>query len=180
MLSPGSENLSRFLETFSADQRSTMASYAVMLPASPERSRNSAGWTEPYRNSSSDRATVITYAVPFTDAGGTPGVADATLRLDFLSTIVRDVPLGPSGFALVVSRRRMLIAHSRRDLNDDIHDPLAELTPELRALVEPVLNRSEAGESAFTAMPIGGRDVPAHGPAGWRDRMVGRDGVRGG
>ena len=47
---------------------------------------------------------------------------------------MRDVHLGVSGFALVLTRSGLLVAHSRRDLNQGVHDPLAELSPELRAL----------------------------------------------
>jgi hypothetical protein len=39
--------------------------------------------------------------LPFTGAGGGPQFVAASLRLDVLSTIVRDVHLGENGFALV-------------------------------------------------------------------------------
>jgi sigma-B regulation protein RsbU (phosphoserine phosphatase) len=66
--------------------------------------------------------------------------------------VVREVHLGASGFALVVSRKGLLIAHSRRDLSEGVYDPLAELSPSLRAVVEPVAQRALAGESGFVAV----------------------------
>ena len=161
------DDVVRLVDRFAADHRATTRDYAVVLSGQTPTpawydaavARDAAGWTEPYADSAPDRTTVITFAVPVTQPDGhLIGVAAASLRLDFLSTIIREVTLGSSGFALVVSRQRMLIAHSRRDLSGGIHDPLSEMTPELRALVEPVLNRSEAGASGFAAVPIGGRE----------------------
>ena len=166
-LEPSRDALDRLVGRFAADTRSQATGYAVaqpnVMPAprwyGEAVARDAAGWTEPYAALPGDRTPVITFTVPIKHAGGDLiGVAAASLRLDFLSTILREVQLGPSGFALVVSRERMLTAHSRRDLSREIHDPLAEMTPELRAVVEPVLKRSEAGASGFTAVPIGDRD----------------------
>jgi len=179
-LNPGPADVDRLLQAFARENRTTVASYAIVLPttATPPAwyaeafNRNAPGWTEPYRDDTVDGATVVTFAVPFT-SGDAPAAAfaAASLRLDFLSTIVRDVHLGQSGFALVVSRRRMLIAHSRRDLSDAIHDPMADLTPALRTVVEPVLSRAEAGQSGFTAVPIDGRQyrltMRPVGQTGW-------------
>jgi sigma-B regulation protein RsbU (phosphoserine phosphatase) len=179
-LNPGPADVDRLVRTFADQNHSTVASYAIVLPttAMPPAwyaeafNRNTAGWTEPYRDRTAEGATVVTFAVPFTSSGAPAAAfAAASLRLDFLSTIVREVHLGQSGFALVVSRRRLLIAHSRRDLSDAIHDPMAELTPALRAVVEPVLGRAEAGESGFIAAPIDGRTyrltMRPVGQAGW-------------
>jgi sigma-B regulation protein RsbU (phosphoserine phosphatase) len=172
--------LDRLVQQFSADNRSWTGRYAAFLvpgPATPPAwynvvvPWNEAGWTEPFKDPD-ENATVVTFAVPFTGGTDRPGgVAAASLRLDFLSAIVREVRLGASGFALVVSRRGLLIAHSRRDLSDGIHDPLAELSPALRAVLEPVVRRAEAGESGFAAVPIRGREFRLTfrpvGQAGW-------------
>jgi sigma-B regulation protein RsbU (phosphoserine phosphatase) len=38
-----------------------------------------------------------------------------------------------------------------------VHDPLAELSPDLRALVDPIIRRAQTGESGFAAVPVDGR-----------------------
>jgi sigma-B regulation protein RsbU (phosphoserine phosphatase) len=172
--------LDRLVRQFSADNRTWTGRYTAFLvpgPATPPAwynvvvPWNDAGWTEPFKDPD-ENATVVTFAVPFTGGIDRPGgVAAASLRLDFLSAIVRDVRLGQGGFALVVSRRGLLIAHSRRDLSEGVHDPLAELSPSLRAILEPVMKRAEAGESGFAAVPVGGRAFRLTfrpvGQAGW-------------
>ena len=167
-LEPSRDGLDRLVGRFAADSRSQARGYAVVLPNglpslprwyTDTVARDTAGWTEPYLDERADGATVITFAVPVKRSDTSLiGVAAASLRLDFLSAILRDAQLGPSGFALVLSGQHLLIAHSRRDLSRDTYDPLAAMAPDLRALVEPVLKRSEAGGSGFTAVPIGGRD----------------------
>jgi sigma-B regulation protein RsbU (phosphoserine phosphatase) len=57
----------------------------------------------------------------------------------------------------VLSRGGLLVAHSRRDLSNDVHDPLAALSPALRAVVEPVIRRAEVERSGFAAVPFNGR-----------------------
>jgi sigma-B regulation protein RsbU (phosphoserine phosphatase) len=164
-LQPAPEALARLVQRFSTENRDTVARYDVVRAADAvepawyrdTRNRETPGWTEPYRDEEI-QATVITWAQPIRGADGRfDGAAAASLRLDFLSSVVRDVELGRSGFALVLSRRGLLIAHSRRDLTEGLHDPLAEMRPALRALVEPVVRRAEAGESGFAALPLGDR-----------------------
>ncbi len=122
------------------------------------RGRAAPGWSEPYRDPETGNATVITWAVPIRGGDGRfSGAAAASLRLDFLSAVVRGVHLGASGFAVVLSRQGLLVAHSRRDLSGGVHDPLAELPPDLRSLVEPIVRRAQAGESGFAAVPFDGR-----------------------
>jgi sigma-B regulation protein RsbU (phosphoserine phosphatase) len=84
-------------------------------------------------------------------------VAAASVRLDFLSEVIRKVRLGDSGIALAVSRHRLLVAHSRLKSIETPFDPVATLPPDLRAQVEPIVRLAEAGETGFTAIPLGGR-----------------------
>ena len=106
------------------------------------------------------------------DPGGQfGGAVAASLQLDFLSKAVREVHLGASGFALVISRTGLLVAHSRRDLSDELHGSLADLSPDIRAIVEPIGRRALAGESAFVAVSFNERPFrltfrPVTGP-GW-------------
>lgn len=159
--------IQRLVRRFSEDNKSTVARYAVILESDHDadppawyggaRDAGTPGWSEPYRDADLN-ATVITLAAPIRGPGGRfDGAAGASVRLDFLSSVVRDVHLGVSGFALVLTRSGLLVAHSRRNLTQGVHDPLAELSPELRVLVEPIAKRAQAGESGFAALPIDGR-----------------------
>jgi sigma-B regulation protein RsbU (phosphoserine phosphatase) len=167
-LRPAGDAVERLVRRFSADNSDTVVGYAVLFARDADasapawyrdaRDRGTPGWSEPYREPEAQNATVITWGVPFREADGRfGGVTAVSLRLDFLSAVVRDVQLGASGFALVLSGRGLLVAHSRRDLSSGVHDPLAELSPTLRALVEPVVRRARAGESGFAALPLDGR-----------------------
>ena len=166
-LHPAPDALGRLVDRFSSDHRETVAQYAVILPGHDEaapawyrdtRDRDTAGWSEPYRDAGIGSTAIVTWAVPIRGADGRfGGAAAASLSLEFLSAAVREVHLGASGFAVVISRRGLLVAHSRRDLSTGVHDPLAELSPDLRALVDPIIRRAQTGESGFAAVPVDGR-----------------------
>jgi sigma-B regulation protein RsbU (phosphoserine phosphatase) len=167
-LAPDPGALARLVERISSDHRDTVARFAVIRAGDTDkaipawyleaRERDSPGWTEPYRDEAILNATVITRFVPLRGSdGGLSGVASASLRLDFLSAVLRDVQLEKSGFAVVLSRGGLLVAHTRRDLSEAVTDPLAELSPQLRAVVEPIVRRVQAGEAGFAAVPIDGR-----------------------
>ena len=166
-LQPDSDGIERLVGRFSVEE-TDVARYAVILanqantetPAwfADTRDRGTPGWSEPYHDPDLQDATVITWATPVHGADGRfVGVAAASLRLDFLSMVVREVQLGASGFALVLTRGGLLVAHSRRDFGQAVYDPLAELSPDLRAVVEPIVRRASAGESGFAAIPFDGR-----------------------
>jgi len=164
---PSPEALDRLVTRFDADNRAVVARYDVRLAgtgdaAAPAWSRETLdrgtpGWSEPYRSPDLEDAVVITFGAPVRGADGTAmGAAAASVRLDFLSAVLRKVRLGDSGIALAVSRHRLLVAHSRLAI-DTPFDPVANLSPELRAQVEPIVRHAEAGEAAFTAIPVDGR-----------------------
>jgi len=164
-LQPAHDLVERLIRRFSSDNE-TAARYTVIFEgdrdAAPAwyrdaRERGAPGWSEPYRDADLN-ATVITLAAPIRGPDGRfNGAAAASVRLDFLSSVVREVHLGASGFALVLTRGGLLVAHSRMDLTQGVRDPLAELSPELRAVVEPVVRRAQTGESGFAAVPFDGR-----------------------
>lgn len=166
-LQPSPDALSRLVNRFTLDQSETVARYTVIRAGNDAtapawyqdvRARDAPGWSEPYRDAEGGNATLITWAVPVRGPDGRfGGAAAASMSLEFLSAAVRDVHLGASGFAVVVSRGGLLVAHSRRDLGSGVRDPLAELSPDLRALVEPIVRRAQTGESGFTALPFNGR-----------------------
>ena len=174
--------VAQLVQRFTAENENKVARYTVLHEAdagdnAPSwyrdvQQRGTAEWTEPYRDPDSNNAVVITRAVPMTDISGHfTGAVAASLHLDFLSKAVREVHLGESGFALVVSRTNLLVANSRRDLRDELHDPLADLSPEIRAIVAPVGARALAGGSGFVAVTLNNRRFrltfrPVSGP-GW-------------
>jgi sigma-B regulation protein RsbU (phosphoserine phosphatase) len=164
-LQPGPDAVAQLVAGLASDNRYTTAQYAV-VQAAPDAegppwvrealTRNAPGWSEPYRDGS-QAATVIAFAVPLRRDGNVTGAIGASVRLDFLSGVVREVQLGKRGFALVLSRKGLLIAHTRRDLSSAPHDPLAEASPELRAVVEPIVRRAQAGESGLAAVSLDDR-----------------------
>jgi sigma-B regulation protein RsbU (phosphoserine phosphatase) len=167
-LQPMPDAIERLVHRFSAENRDSVARYTVILAGDADavkppwytdaQERDAPAWSEPYRDTDLQNATVITRSVPVRGADGSfDGAVGVSLRLDFLSSVVREVRLGDSGFALVLSRGGLLVAHSRRDLSNDVHDPLAELSPALRAVVEPVIRRAEVERSGFAAVPFDGR-----------------------
>ena len=166
-LRPDPDALARLVSRFSADHPDTVAGYAVFMVgddrAAPAwyrdvRDRDVQGWSEPYRDADSGNTTVVTWAIPVHAADGRfVGAAAASVHLDFLSKAVRGVHLGASGFGVVLSRRGLLVAHSHRDLGGGVYDPLAELPPDLSALIAPIVRRGQAGESGFAAVPLDGR-----------------------
>jgi len=175
-------DVDQLVRRFAADKADTVARYAVIREGDAgenvpgwyrdARQRGTAGWTEPYRDPDAGNAIVITRVVPMQDPGGQfGGAVAASLQLGFLSKAVREVHLGASGFALVISRTGLLVAHSRRDLSDEVHGSLADLPPDIRAIVEPIGRRALAGESAFVAVSFNERPFrltfrPVTGP-GW-------------
>ena len=175
-------DVDQLVQRFTAENENKVARYTVIREADAGdnaptwyrdvQQRGTAAWTEPYRDPDLNNGVVITRAVPMKDSTGKfTGAAAASLRLDFLSKAVREVHLGASGFALVVSRTNLLVANSRRDLKDELHDPLSDLSPDIRATVAPVGARALAGESGFVAVTLNNRRYrltfrPVSGP-GW-------------
>jgi len=172
----------QLVQRFTVENENKVARYTVLHEADAGdnapgwyrdvQQRGTATWSEPYRDPDSNNGVVITRAVPMKDAAGHfTGAVAASLHLDFLSKAVREVHLGTSGFALVVSRTNLLVANSRRDLKDELQDPLANLTPELRATLAPVGARALAGQGGFAAVSLNNRPFrltfrPVTGP-GW-------------
>jgi sigma-B regulation protein RsbU (phosphoserine phosphatase) len=161
-LEPDRDALGRLVERFSSDARGAVTKYQVVAPADDAPpwyreayERGTPGWSEPYRDVTTENATIVTWSGPVRSGGLGPFVA-ASVRLDFLSSVLREVQPGTNGFALVLSRQGLLIAHTRRDLSKGIHDPLAELSPELRSMVAPIVDRARAGESGFEPLSIDG------------------------
>jgi sigma-B regulation protein RsbU (phosphoserine phosphatase) len=167
-LQPGPDALERLVRRFAADQGERVLRYEVILaPADVAPApawyretlkRGTPGWTEPYLVSEGAEAVVITRTAPVrADDGRLTGVAAATLRLDFLSAALRKVHLGASGFALALSRDRLIIGHSQMEQVEALLNPVASLSPALRAQVEPIVRRAEAGEEGFVAVPLNNR-----------------------
>lgn len=166
-LRPGRDGLDRLLNRFTADQGQMEVRYEVVLPADAPTApawyretlnRGTAVWSEPYVVRGDPTSVVITRTAPVrTDDGQLAGVAAATLSLDFLSAALRKVHLGASGFALALSRERLIIGHSQMNQVEALLNPVASLPPALRAQVEPIVSRAEAGHEGFVAVPLNNR-----------------------
>lgn len=167
-LQPNAEQTARLLARFAADQNDRVSKYDVVLTTAEPASaptwyrqtveRGTPGWTEPYLARNGSDSVVITRAIPIrTPDARLIGVAGATLRLDFLSATLRKVHLGASGFALALSRERLIIGHSQMERVEALLNPVASLPPALQAQVEPIVRRAEAGEAGFVAVPLNNR-----------------------
>ena len=134
-----------------------------------------ARWSEPYRDVGGGEVAMITLSVPFRGPdGGIAGVATADLRLRWLDALVRDVELGQSGLALIVSRSQHVIAASDRGATDGIDASqrvLEEATLAARERFQPIVDRMLAGEVGFEAVDVEGRRYRLTfrpiGHAGW-------------
>lgn len=132
-------------------------------------------WSEPYRDVGGGEVAMVTWSVPVRGpAGAIVGVATADLRLRWLDALVRDVELGRSGLALIVSRSQRIIAASDRSGRGGIEaseQVLARATLEVRARFQPIVERMLAGESGFEAVEVDGRRYRLTfrpiGHAGW-------------
>jgi sigma-B regulation protein RsbU (phosphoserine phosphatase) len=120
-----------------------------------------ARWSEPYLDKGGGDVAMVTWSVPLRGQGGAIiGVATADLRLRWLDALVRDVELGRSGLAIIVSREQHVIATSDRvdgrevDASERV---LAGASPSVRERFEPIVQRMVAGESGFEAVTVGGR-----------------------
>ena len=167
-LRPDAAARQRLLARFAADQGERVVKYDVILTtdntveAPPwyqqTVNRDAPGWTEPYLVPTASNTVVITRtALIRADDGQVTGVAAATLSLDFLSATLRKVHLGASGFALALSRERLIIGHSQMERVESLLNPVASLPAALRAQVEPIVSRAEAGEAGFVAVPLNNR-----------------------
>jgi phosphoserine phosphatase RsbU/P len=129
-------------------------------------------WSEPYRDVGGGEVAMVTYSVPLrAPPGEIRGVVTADLSLSWLDLLIREVRLGQSGFGLVLSRGRHVIADSRRETIAASERVLESAPPELRARFEPVVERIVAGASGFEPVEVEGRRYRLTyrpvGHAGW-------------
>lgn len=132
------------------------------------------GWSEPYWDEGAGEVNMVTWSVPLLRADGTVrGIVTADLRLRWLDALVRRVEVGRSGFGLIMSRKRRIIAHSHRpgDVISAAERVLDGVSPEERASLEPIVERMAAGEPGFEPIEVDGRryrlTFRPMGHAGW-------------
>jgi sigma-B regulation protein RsbU (phosphoserine phosphatase) len=118
-------------------------------------------WSEPYLDTGASGEALVTYAVPFfvseVAARRLRGVATADVRLDWLQAIVRDVRLGQTGRALVLSREGRILALSEPG-SLGLETPLVEQLPaDVRPAFEPLVRQMMSGQSGFPEVEIQGR-----------------------
>ena len=134
-----------------------------------------ARWSEPYRDVGGGEVAMVTWSVPIAGLeGAVAGVATADLRLRWLDALVRDVELGRTGLALIVSRSQRIIAASDRSVEEGIDTServLGGVAREARTRFEPIVERMLAGESGFEAVELENRRYRLTfrpiGHAGW-------------
>jgi sigma-B regulation protein RsbU (phosphoserine phosphatase) len=116
-------------------------------------------WSEPYVDEGGVAVTIVTYSFPFRGPGGeVRGVVTANLRLRWLDARVAAVSLGRSGFGVIISRSRRIIASSGRpreriEASEAVLDHVP--APE-RERLQPIVQKIVAGESGFAPVEVGG------------------------
>lgn len=86
---------------------------------------------------------IVTIAKPIKNNGGTVGVIGASIDLDYLSTIVKNVEVGEEGYGFIVERNGKIISHPNEDLVAQMAD-VSDLPP-----VKEVI-KGESGKSDYT------------------------------
>jgi len=137
-------------------------------------------WSEPYFDEGAANVALATYSVPFfrTD-GGTRvfrGVATAGIALDSLTSLVNAVRILETGYAALISRNGMILAHPLKDaiMNESFFS-IAEgrNDPALRAIGRKMV-RGESGFVHYTSI-VGVRSWMYYTPirtAGWTLAVV--------
>ncbi len=75
-------------------------------------------WTEPYYDEGAGSVLMVTYAVPIRSAGCTNdfrGVTTCDVSLEWLTDLLKSLPVGQSGYAFLISSSGIYMAHPRRD-----------------------------------------------------------------
>jgi sigma-B regulation protein RsbU (phosphoserine phosphatase) len=116
-------------------------------------------WSEPHLDEGGGGVAMATYSVPLRSTNGSiRGVVTADLRLRWLDARVAEVELGRTGFGVIVSGERRVIAASVASPRPDgsARVALESLSPEDRVRLAPVVDRMLAGETGFAPVEVGG------------------------
>ncbi len=110
-----------------------------------------AGWTEPYYSEVAGQTLMATYSQPlYADDADKPvfvGVAAADVQLDWLNSMIKNISILKTGYALLISKNGAFIAHPNQD----------------RVLIESFFDRAESiGSEAMRNL---GRDMISGGEA---------------
>lgn len=116
-------------------------------------------WSEPYLDAGGGGIAMVTYSVPLHGSEGRPrGVVTVDLRLRWLAERLAEVELGRTGFGVIVSRERHVIATSLGPAADDGTRAavLESVSPEDRQRLVPLVDRMVAGGRGFAPVEIAG------------------------
>ncbi len=118
-------------------------------------------WTEPYFDEGGGEIIMATYSVPFyTRIDGErrlAGIATVDVELDYLTEIVTDVQIFESGYAFLISRNGVALAHPQpgQVMNESIFSAAADWgEPLLREIGRSLMH----GESGFRKYNLQGQD----------------------
>ncbi|MBP2665256.1 MAG: hypothetical protein H6Q76_236 [Firmicutes bacterium] len=76
-----------------------------------------AGWSEPYRAEARGNTLMVTYSSPIHDGAGVfRGVVACDISLEWLSELLKALPLGNEGYAFLLSKNGTFITHPNREL----------------------------------------------------------------
>jgi len=135
------------------------------------RETEKADWSEPYFDDGGEEALMATYTVPFYMGEGAArrvgGIVASDVDIRYLIELVSSVKVLKSGYAAIISRNGMIIAHPQQDLilNENIFSIAEEYNDqELRELGRKMI-RGESDFTLYANMP-GGRSWVYYAPLG--------------
>lgn len=131
-------------------------------------------WSAPYLDAGGGGIAMVTYSVPLSGpAGRVLGVVTVDLRLRWLAERLAEVELGRTGFGVIVSRERHVIATSLGPAAADSsrRKVLELVSPADQQRLAPLVDRMVAGGRGFAPVEIAGVRYQATfrpvGHAGW-------------
>jgi len=122
-------------------------------------------WSEPYFDKGGGGTLMVTYSAPLYQAEGSGrkllGVVTCNVSLNWLTTLLKSIRFGETGYAFLVSKNGAYICHPRQDyvVNETLFSAAEEAgRPELRTIGR----RMTAGETGFIPLRNLVSNAPSH------------------
>ncbi len=113
-------------------------------------------WSEPYFDEGGGNVTMVTYSVPvygpMEEGHPLRAVVTADVDLGWVRELARQVRVGRSGYAMVLSREGRVMGHP--DLQTASPSFADELDPDVRRRTEPFVGRMMSGRAGFEPLRL--------------------------
>jgi sigma-B regulation protein RsbU (phosphoserine phosphatase) len=122
-------------------------------------------WSEPYFDEGGGGTLMVTYSVPLYDGEGTGrkllGIVACDVSLDWLTSLLKSIRFGETGYAFLVSENGVYICHPRQDyvVRETVFSAAEEAgKPELRRIGRRMIS----GESGYIPLRSLVSNAPSH------------------